>query len=373
MKLFFTAILLTLSLITPTPQPTDADIAARVLKAVNEARVANGLPPYALNPLLTQAATVHSQYMMDTGEVVHTGPGDTTALERVGATGYPYLRVNENIFAGMRSAEEAVEWWLTNDEAHRHNVLHPDMREIGIGVVSNSEGWTYYTMDISAQPNTLPMFISSDATVTPFPNIVLTLTNETIFTGGTGRIGYVTQVMISSSPDFAGATVIPWVPYANWTLDISTGAGVKTVYVRYIDAAGRTADAMDSIVFDPHSSLTGTATPQVKVTGTVTTTATVTATASASPSPTVTETEIPTEIPATITPSPVPTETPTAAPTEIAEIATLAPILTEAPIAAAPTEVSMMQRLRPIFAVMLLTGIVTIIVGILVLMRGLRA
>src|SRR5574340_57612 len=129
----------------------DADLAARMLAAVNAARVASGLPPYALNPLLTQSAQAHSEYQRDTGQITHEGPGGSRAFERAAAVGYPGARVNENIYAGIGGPERAVEWWLTADEPHRHNVLHPTLREVGIGAATNAQGVTYYTMDISAQ------------------------------------------------------------------------------------------------------------------------------------------------------------------------------------------------------------------------------
>lgn len=335
----------------PTPRPSDAELAARVLIAINEARVKNGFAPYALNPLLTQAAQAHSEYQMERREISHTGPGEMTALDRVAETGYPFIRVNENIYGGgMSSPEDAVEWWLTADELHNRNVLHPDMREAGIGAATSPEGWTYYTLDISSQPNVLPIFINSDDYTTTFPDVVITLTNETMFTGGGNRISYAIQVMLSNSADFAGATVLPWSAFLNWTLDISSGAGTKTVYVRYIDAAGRTADAQDSIVFDPHGTLS--------------------ATSDASPTLTPTPTIIPTVEP-TVTESQVALGSATP-PTAIANLPTAPPII-ETVLVPVPAPQDSMHTIRTLFAGILLGAILTIIVGILVLMRRLHA
>src|SRR5687768_12015094 len=141
MKLLISVILLMMGVsaaATPTPRPSDDELAARMLIAINEARVENGLAPYALNPLLTQAAQAHSEYQMEMGQISHIGPGEMTALDRVALTGYPFIRVNENIYAGgVSSPEDAVEWWLTADELHNRNVLHPDMREAGIGAATS--------------------------------------------------------------------------------------------------------------------------------------------------------------------------------------------------------------------------------------------
>lgn len=231
-----------------TAAAQDSDTVARVVAAVNVDRVANGLPPYKLNSLLTLSAQRHSEYQASIGMWTHNSPDGGLSLQRAQAVGYPAIRANENVFAGHVTPEEAVKWWYTADAAHRNNVLHTSMREIGVGAAADGSGTIYYTMDISAQPNVLPMFINNDAYSTADANVTLVLTNEGIFSGGPGQVGSVSQVMISNSADFAGAVQQGWAQNIAWALDTSSGAGQKTVYVRYVDGAGRTADAQDTIM-----------------------------------------------------------------------------------------------------------------------------
>jgi hypothetical protein len=237
------------------PQPgaalaQDSALVAQLLAGINATRVANGLPPFALNALLTQAAQAHSEYQRETGTVAHEGPGGNRPIDRVLATGYPASRANENLYAGWQiTPEEALSWWLSSTP-HRNNLLHPVLREIGIGIAGDPDGVLYFTLNFSAQPNVLPVFINDDATATGSADVTLTLWNEDVFGGGEGRIGQATQIMVSNTPDFAGAVTMPWAQYVDWTLDTSSGTGLKTVYVRFIDSAGRTADSQDSIVFD---------------------------------------------------------------------------------------------------------------------------
>lgn len=228
----------------------DSSAVFQILSGINAARISNGLTPYALNPLLTQAAQSHSEYQRDTGQITHDGAGGTRALDRVLAVGYPAARANENIFAGMGGPDQAVSWWLGSTAGHVQNILHTVMREVGIGVAPNSDGVTYYTVVFSAQPNVLPIFINNDAYSTNSPSVTLALTNEGIFGGGSGQIGHAVQVLISNTPDFANAASQSWAQYVNWMLDTGAGDGLKTVYVRFVDAAGRTADSQDSIVLD---------------------------------------------------------------------------------------------------------------------------
>src|SRR6187549_2197757 len=96
---FLVSVLLVISVLggtfaqgTPTTQATEAELALRVLRAINVARVVNGLPPYAFNPLLAQSAQGHSEFMRETGEIGHEGQGDLTPIEGVAMTGYPYIR-----------------------------------------------------------------------------------------------------------------------------------------------------------------------------------------------------------------------------------------------------------------------------------------
>jgi hypothetical protein len=150
----------------------------------------------------------------------------------------------------MGGPDQAVNWWLGSTAGHVQNILHTVMREVGIGVASNADGMTYYTVDFSAQPNVLPIFVNNDAYSTNTPSVTLALTNEGIFSSAPGQIGRATQILISNTPDFANAVSQGWAQYVNWTLDTGTGDGIKTVYIRFIDAAGHTADSQDSIVLD---------------------------------------------------------------------------------------------------------------------------
>ncbi|MBN1311771.1 MAG: CAP domain-containing protein [Anaerolineae bacterium] len=258
LKSIFLCLLLTVSLLLLAPPPAHAhaetlqDSAAvfEILSGVNAARIANGLTPYALNSLLTQAAQVQSDYQRDIGQVTHDGAGGTRALDRVLATGYPASRANENIYAGMGGPQQAVNWWLGSTAGHVQNILHASMREVGIGVAPSPDGVTYYTVVFSAQPNVLPVFINNDAYSTNNPDVTLALTNEEIFGSSAGGIGRASQILISNSPDFANAASQPWSQFVSWRLDTGSGDGLKTIYVRFVDAAGRTADSQDSIVLD---------------------------------------------------------------------------------------------------------------------------
>jgi len=344
-------------------------LVSRMLAAVNAARIANGLPPYALNTLLTLSAQGHSEYQAATGLVTHDSPDGSRSLARALAVGYPTTWVNENIYAGAGAEpEEAVHWWLTADEAHRNNVLHPVLREVGVGIALGSNGMVFYTLDISAQPNVLPIFINNDASTTNSANVTLTLANENIFVGAAGQIGLATQIMISNSPDFADAATRPWAQYIDWTLDTSGGAEIKTVYVRFIDAGGRTADSNDIIFYDPGGVEVPLPTPLLSTLPPL-----------PSASPTTISLPLPTPLDPTTTPSVTPTpdaeiDTPPPAPTSTQ---TLSPKTSPTPNGTPKVEKEAIkilgvavQTLRSILLGTLALGLGAILLGAIALIRA---
>ena len=342
--------------------PAEQGTVGTLLFYVNAARAAQGLPPYALNPLLTQAAQAHSDYQRDLGYWTHEGPGGSRALDRVLAVGYPAVRVNENIYASsLATPQSVVEWWLTADEAHRDNVLHPALREVGFGVSTDVNGVVYYTMNISAQPNVLPVFINSDSPSASSPSVTLTLTNEAIFSSEPGHIGWADQVMISNTPDFAGATQQPWAQTISWALDAAT-PGIKTVYVRFIDGAGRTAASQDSIVLENATPLP-TVAPRPPAQATVTPTLPPPPPTYTPASPLPSLTAAPTSALLALSPSPV-TITNAPPPTLITAIPPAAPtpITGQAPIVPA----------QMLFFVLLGLGISALLIGGVLLARSSR-
>src|SRR5688572_3810169 len=46
--------------------------------------------PLAINPYITDAARKHTQYQLDTDTMTHTGPGGSSAKDRMAAAGYVF-------------------------------------------------------------------------------------------------------------------------------------------------------------------------------------------------------------------------------------------------------------------------------------------
>jgi len=143
--------------IVPTPAGCGATgnpgFEAQTLALINDARAANGLPPYTLQGQLQQAAAGHAQDMACNLFIGHTGSNGTTAKIRVANQGYAnHNSATENVYAGSGVTPDiAFNWWM-NSEPHRSNILSQRATQIGVAyALSPRNGWGYYTL-VFARP-----------------------------------------------------------------------------------------------------------------------------------------------------------------------------------------------------------------------------
>ncbi len=113
----------------------DADRAqADMLAQVNALRRKAGASPLKMNLDLQQAAQAHAQGMLARGFFAHKSPSGTTVRERARKAGYEWWTIGENIAEGQTSVKEVVTTWM-GSPGHRKNILNPDFRELGVGLV----------------------------------------------------------------------------------------------------------------------------------------------------------------------------------------------------------------------------------------------
>ncbi len=106
----------------------------------------------APNDLLDQAATAHSQWMLDTDTFSHTGINGTQPWDRAGNAGYAWSAIGENIaWVGtsgaldIQSSVAAIQKNLFLSPGHRENLLNAAYREVGVAVETGQfkSGATY--------------------------------------------------------------------------------------------------------------------------------------------------------------------------------------------------------------------------------------
>ena len=129
--------------LVPTPANSSRSEAATFC-LVNVQRARHGLRALRQNADLARSSDRHSKDMVSENYFDHTSPNGETPLARIKASSYlphhsAYL-VGENIAIGtMQLATPAsiVAIWMQSPD-HRANILNPDFRDSGIGIVARA-------------------------------------------------------------------------------------------------------------------------------------------------------------------------------------------------------------------------------------------
>ena len=113
--------------------------ARAVLRLQNRQRRAHGLRPLRGCRSLRRAAVRHARDMVRRNYFGHMSFGGRTVADRVGRSGYSRRRftVGENLFYQLPprpSPAKVVAAWMASP-SHRHEILNPAWREVGIGTV----------------------------------------------------------------------------------------------------------------------------------------------------------------------------------------------------------------------------------------------
>jgi uncharacterized YkwD family protein len=109
-----------------------------VIRLVNAEREKAGLAPLTNNDTLSYVATVKSQDMVDNNYFSHTSPVYGGLREMLQYFQVNYRGSAENIAAGQKTPEEVMKAWM-DSQGHRNNILHPDFRQIGVGIVDGGQ------------------------------------------------------------------------------------------------------------------------------------------------------------------------------------------------------------------------------------------
>lgn len=276
----------------PATLPHLQSSANDLIQEVNALRVANGLPPYTVSPILMGTAQAQANYMAAIGSVTHSGPGGIQLTQRLLNAGYPLagdLSLGgfraENITGGNKTAAQAVQGW-TGDAPHLNTMLSPHLTEIGAGVAKVGE--RYYMVIDCARPTT----DGQSQVYTPGPGDPAV---------GTSAPSDFIVPITKSTPNSEGL-IYHEVQYGQSLWAIAIEYGVKIDEIRALNNLGPTTE-----IYQGEKLLVKKSTPSVPATATLEMSALPPKT-----SPTTTATSFPTS-------SPLVTETPTATATIVDE------------------------------------------------------
>jgi Cysteine-rich secretory protein family len=110
---------------------------AEVIRLTNSQRAANGLSVLSENSKLDGAALAKGNDMLAKGYWAHFAPDGTSPWSFFLNFGYKYKYAGENLARDFPDAASAVNAWM-NSPSHKENILNPNYREIGIGVVEGN-------------------------------------------------------------------------------------------------------------------------------------------------------------------------------------------------------------------------------------------
>ncbi|MEU2717749.1 CAP domain-containing protein [Streptomyces sp. NPDC007205] len=117
--------------------------AAEVVALTNAERGRAGLPPLAVDPLLTAAAQAHCADMVARDFYDHTCPDGSQPWDRARAAGSRRRTIGENIACGQRSPAEVVDGWM-HSPGHRANILKREFGHIGVGFAGGGRAAVYW-------------------------------------------------------------------------------------------------------------------------------------------------------------------------------------------------------------------------------------
>lgn len=125
----------------------DAAAEQEMLADVNAERAKVGSPPLVMDETLRAVARAHSSDMWTRQYFAHTDPGGHDPFERMKAGGAVFQTAGENL-ALARTTERAMQG-LMNSPGHKRNILDPDFRRVGIGVVDGGIYGMMFTQDFT--------------------------------------------------------------------------------------------------------------------------------------------------------------------------------------------------------------------------------
>ena len=123
----------------------------RALALINTLRKKRGLPPVTGDGRLQKAAQTHSLWMASHGKLSHRAGFGGGLGAKVRRVSYPAGAAWENIAAGQKSLEQAIDSWMKSS-GHRKNMLSRSAVHIGIAAAHNPNVryGTYWTLILAA-------------------------------------------------------------------------------------------------------------------------------------------------------------------------------------------------------------------------------
>ncbi len=113
--------------------PVDTVSEKRMFDDVNAERAQKGISPLSLDPKLQGLARDYAKYMLAHGYFSHYTPEGLSPFDRMSARDIVFQYAGENL--AFSANEQLAMQGLMNSKGHRENILSPNFRRVGVGVV----------------------------------------------------------------------------------------------------------------------------------------------------------------------------------------------------------------------------------------------
>lgn len=132
---------------TTTAVTVDAADERAMLNMVNQERTSRGLGPLSLNTKARAVARAYSTDMFARGYFSHINPEGKSPFDRMKAGGVEYETAGENL--ALAPTLELAHQGLMNSPGHRANILNPNYRTVGIGIIDGGPYGLMVTQDFT--------------------------------------------------------------------------------------------------------------------------------------------------------------------------------------------------------------------------------
>ncbi|NBN62429.1 CAP domain-containing protein [Pannonibacter tanglangensis] len=136
---------------TTVIEPVAVDEPA-MLARLNAYRAGKGLPPVALDPVLTRVSADMARYIAERDSMKTRQHSAEGLSGRLDAAGYRNYAGAENLGAGYASQEAAFAGWQ-GSAGHDRNLLNPYVTRMGLARMRRSDGtWRHFWVMTLARP-----------------------------------------------------------------------------------------------------------------------------------------------------------------------------------------------------------------------------
>ena len=112
-----------------------------IINLTNQTRINLGLTELTTSPILNVAAYNKAQDMLLNQYFAHTSPTGLTPWEFIKKAGYNYTYAGENLAVHFVTTESVSDGWMASP-THKANIVSPNYKEIGVGVINGDyEGY----------------------------------------------------------------------------------------------------------------------------------------------------------------------------------------------------------------------------------------